>query len=189
MIKFLERGADISIRNNYGDTAIHYGILRSNDLYVCLRRAEIMQERQLPYDSEFPIDMSYSGIQYCQQQCSLHPEDFFLRQQWGNMYRMEGNYTEASETFDASVELDPDNCAVARMEDIRHYRGICDNCQKALIGRRYRCIPCEDFDLCQDCFELIQHLPDSLHEFIKIPSDKWEVKMIKSRKFNNWESK
>lgn len=109
LIMFLERGADISIRNDQGKTAMYYGIFRSHDTYACLLRAEIMQERQLRYDSEFPIDISYSRIQYGQKLCSLHPEDFSLRYQFGDMFRQEGRHTEACEWFDASIELDPSN--------------------------------------------------------------------------------
>ena len=153
--------------------------------YECLLRAQIMQERQLRYDSEFPIDVGFSKILYCQKLCSLHPGDVFLRHRAGNMFCKEGNYTEASDWFDVSIEHDPENSTVSRVDDIRHYHAVCDNCEYPLIGRRYRCICCDDFDLCRDCFTApirLQHSPGSTHEFVKIPSDKWVEKMIESGK-------
>ena len=155
-------------------------------LYVCLIRAEIMQERQLPYDSEFPVDIGYSRIQYVEKLCSLYPEDVLLRYRVGDVLRKERKYAEASEWFDASIELDTVNTTVTRVDDIQHYIGIYDICQHRFIGRRYRCLPCNDFDLCQDCFTSpiqLQHSPRSTHEFFKIPSDKWVAKMVESGKF------
>ena len=34
---------------------------------------------------------------------------------------------------------------------------VCDNCEEALFGVRKRCLVCQDFDLCEKCFEKIGH--------------------------------
>eukprot|EP00039_Didymoeca_costata_P018011 m.331769 g.331769 ORF g.331769 m.331769 type:complete len:722 (+) comp16793_c0_seq1:123-2288(+) len=47
-----------------------------------------------------------------------------------------------------------------------HEHVICDNCEKKIVGIRYKCGHCPDFDLCQKCEELAVHDPS--HLFIKV---------------------
>ena len=34
---------------------------------------------------------------------------------------------------------------------------LCDKCEKSLMGVRMRCVICEDFDLCLDCYNKYKH--------------------------------
>ena len=46
--------------------------------------------------------------------------------------------------------------------DIVHFNFGCDGCQMfPIVGVRYRCTECEDYDLCRNCF------PDHEHEMEK----------------------
>lgn len=41
---------------------------------------------------------------------------------------------------------------------IRHEGIVCDICQKApIVGIRYKCQQCDDFDLCSFCFQQNHH--------------------------------
>ncbi|KAK3577180.1 hypothetical protein CHS0354_037519 [Potamilus streckersoni] len=44
---------------------------------------------------------------------------------------------------------------------------ICDNCNKTIIGARYKCGNCLDYDLCEEC-EALNGVHDEEHVFIKI---------------------
>jgi hypothetical protein len=50
---------------------------------------------------------------------------------------------------------------------IIHYNIICDGCNQIIVGTRYKCGNCADFDLCERCESLGVH--DLTHAFIKFP--------------------
>ncbi len=48
-----------------------------------------------------------------------------------------------------------------------HHGVCCDGCQvNPIVGNRYKCSVCQDFDFCSNCEEKIDHL----HPFLKIKS-------------------
>ncbi|KPJ19557.1 hypothetical protein RR48_05943 [Papilio machaon] len=47
-----------------------------------------------------------------------------------------------------------------------HIDIICDNCSKPITGFRYKCVNCDDFDLCQKCEMLEAH---SHHFMLRMP--------------------
>jgi hypothetical protein len=47
------------------------------------------------------------------------------------------------------------------------HQAICDSCKQQIVGIRYHCMMCEDFDLCQAC-ELKEGVHDEDHVFVKI---------------------
>ncbi|KAL7079566.1 hypothetical protein ACQ4LE_001508 [Meloidogyne hapla] len=42
-------------------------------------------------------------------------------------------------------------------EDVIHLNVICDACDQEIRGRRYKCLICPDFDLCQKCEQMNEH--------------------------------
>jgi len=56
-----------------------------------------------------------------------------------------------------------------------HQRVICDGCQAApIVGIRYKCSVCEDFDYCEKCEQNIEHP----HPFLKIKDPKHRPRAI-----------
>jgi len=51
---------------------------------------------------------------------------------------------------------------------IYHHEGVvCDHCDMTVVGIRYKCGNCEDYDLCERC-ETLEGIHDSDHVFLKI---------------------
>nr|XP_022323351.1 next to BRCA1 gene 1 protein-like isoform X1 [Crassostrea virginica]XP_022323352.1 next to BRCA1 gene 1 protein-like isoform X1 [Crassostrea virginica] len=48
-----------------------------------------------------------------------------------------------------------------------HCGVLCDNCNKVIVGARYKCCNCGDYDLCEEC-ENISGVHDHTHVFIKL---------------------
>ena len=52
---------------------------------------------------------------------------------------------------------------------IVHLGVFCDNCKKNNItGIRYRCLTCNNYDICEDCERYLSHLHDNSHFFLRI---------------------
>lgn len=47
-----------------------------------------------------------------------------------------------------------------------HHDILCDNCKKTIIGFRYKCVTCADYDLCPKCEMQETH---THHYMIRIP--------------------
>mmetsp|Transcript_10059 Transcript_10059/g.17678 ORF Transcript_10059/g.17678 Transcript_10059/m.17678 type:complete len:432 (+) Transcript_10059:388-1683(+) len=59
---------------------------------------------------------------------------------------------------------------------------FCDGCKKSpIVGTRYHCTICENFDLCEDCFvaPIAMHEPSHMYCFQKIPGPEVSRKRLK----------
>ncbi|BFZ54497.1 hypothetical protein PYCC9005_001534 [Savitreella phatthalungensis] len=49
-----------------------------------------------------------------------------------------------------------------------HHRGVaCDSCDKLIVGDRYMCASCPDFDYCEPCYSSAEQTHDKTHVFIR----------------------
>jgi hypothetical protein len=81
-------------------------------------------------------------------------------------------YKEASGAFDLSMYLKMKELKVTGVEHIIA-EVYCDDCEKDIIGRYYKCIQCGwNHDLCQACFKESNH-PHPSADLIMIPSEQF----------------
>lgn len=48
------------------------------------------------------------------------------------------------------------------------HSAICDSCSAIIVGSRFKCMVCSDFDLCGDCEKLHSHEHDASHPFLRM---------------------
>jgi Ankyrin repeats (many copies)/Zinc finger, ZZ type len=77
-----------------------------------------------------------------------------------------------------SISLHPVNASVTRANELTHPRTKCDGCYlDPIVGFRYKCAVCGDFDFCRNCYVIDtsrpEHFPESNHHFLQIPRDGW----------------
>jgi hypothetical protein len=104
-----------------------------------------------------------------------NPEDHEYRKVLGNWYTGQGLFSDALREYEHGLRLDNVNLGLPT-ELIRHFGVSCDDCLDYIIGRRFRCTVCKDFDLCQTCFEKprrVRHFTADNHLFLSIPGEGW----------------
>jgi Ankyrin repeats (3 copies)/Zinc finger, ZZ type/Ankyrin repeat len=106
----------------------------------------------------------------------LLTHDYTFPRMLGDALWKEKLYSQAIASYETSLQRDPSN-TMSRIEKLSHGPVICDDCRKPLIGIRYRCMECNDYDLCVDCYSkptrMTHNTSETTHEFLPIPSDAW----------------
>ena len=76
-------------------------------------------------------------------------------------------------------------CRAAPPADGPVHSGVCcDGCEQTIRGHRYKCMTCEDFDLCATCEALCLH-PEHLMLRIPTPDRVWQPVFRQAQRFNN----
>lgn len=61
-----------------------------------------------------------------------------------------------------------------------HPNVLCDLCDQKICGTRYKCLYCDDFDLCEDCEKLGAH-PE--HPLLRLATPETPVKILEFLRF------
>merc|ERR1711991_182252 len=51
-------------------------------------------------------------------------------------------------------------------EGLHVHQAACDRCKKQIVGTRYKCGSCRDFDLCPSCYPMRVMWHDDEHDFV-----------------------
>lgn len=70
---------------------------------------------------------------------------------------------QAPQTSSTTGAAAPVNAAAA---EVHHSNVICDQCENQIVGYRYKCLQCRDYDLCMRCEGKLNHRE---HAMIRIP--------------------
>ncbi len=102
-----------------------------------------------------------------------------LREELNNQRKILKNTRKSSEKDDKNPEkINEEKCKKIHQENkglIVHERYTCDGCSlHPIVGIRYKCSVCKDFDYCEDCEAKIEHE----HAFLKIKHPNQAPRMI-----------
>jgi len=75
----------------------------------------------------------------------------------------------ASEPAPAPVPVVPKPEPV-KVPSLHEHRAICDSCRKIIVGTRYKCVSCSNYDYCSACYENTEGVSHPMHEFFVIPN-------------------
>ena len=142
-------------------------------------------QRSRPFDSQLQSTIyqtlnDASQTEHIRLSClfvTIYPRDSIFVRILGDAFLSHELQKQASMLYDKSLELDPMNSQLTQIHDIHHYN-CCDNCNQSHIrGIRHRCVTCDDYDLCEQCFNLTPN-PHAEHQFLMIPSKAWVIKYV-----------
>jgi tetratricopeptide (TPR) repeat protein len=183
--------ADASVRDDAGRTAIHYAAEYGHKdvvktLVECLLLGSGGQGGTAVSNITFTQRALISGlaikldtkIDLLWKLAALFPRDYLYPRFLGAALWKEGRHIEAIASYEESLWLNPLNASALRVEDVYHGGSICNCCRQKLIGIRFRCLKCYDFDLCRECFSKPSTRCESGHQFLEFPSPDWKPRDV-----------
>ena len=183
--RLLEANANVSTQTKYGRTALHNAVCNGHrDVAELLLNAMATNSQGFQRDistriSSFrtePTTFSSPLLALVYHLVERYPRDHLFRNVLANLYIKAGMTNEAIISFDIALKLHPRNARITHILDVVH-ENACDNCTEGSIrGYRYKCLSCEDYDLCQKCFHMSPN-PHPNHGFLTLPSDQWIAQM------------
>ncbi|KAG0320193.1 hypothetical protein BG000_003662 [Podila horticola] len=69
--------------------------------------------------------------------------------------------------------------------EVVHKNVFCDKCMNAVRGNRYKCDQCNNFDLCQGCYDLKEHHSDHTFQVIELCRNEGEACAPRPRCFSS----
>jgi len=90
----------------------------------------------------------------------------FVQQQLPQLMSFFNNFAQRAQ--ESCSEWNPNSNANADSEPVVHAGVVCDACQNGIVGIRYKCSNCSDYDLCEGCEKKAASVHDPTHVFLKI---------------------
>lgn len=189
----LKKGVDIHERDNTGmmpiQTAAFFG---RPDIVELLITPDFFQGQSNTTSADCNDSVSDTNTKSSSPSFSFHdlnsnvdllskladqfPDDYMYPQLIAEALFEKKQYSEAGFYFDRAIQLDPKNATAFHTDEIDQTTFDCDGCEKEIIGIRYMCKECEDFDFCSSCYAdstiLSRHAAQP-HDFFRVPSENW----------------
>ena len=84
-------------------------------------------------------------------------------------------FDEAVISYENALRCNPENCAASAVENFVH-DASCDICNGMVLGIRYKCKDCANYDVCGKCMTSVSGKHEVNHVFSRIPrSDEWNI--------------
>jgi Ankyrin repeats (3 copies)/Zinc finger, ZZ type/Ankyrin repeats (many copies) len=174
----LDAKADVAMKDENGWSAFHAAVDFGNMEISGLLLPDVFNSPLASISVAIPVplkDKLYQHFQLCISALRAYPTDQYFHRTLANLYFRAGDRQMALATYDESLRLNLLNSGKTRSNVLQI--NFCDECGTDPIrGPRYKCIICNDFDLCQQCFRAIPTRHPE-HSFLAIPSKSWKESM------------
>lgn len=200
----IEHGADIQIKAANGMTALHFAVFHSVFDIVWLLSDITLQRQSAGTDHVLNAEKAIGPKQEVQAAerfeflsriCQVFQDDHIYAYIAANELWDASQHNRAVDFFHRVLELDPVNANLSDINALQHcyyfaagediYGSyMCDGCEKPVVGLRYSCKQCGDYDLCSECYpkpSWPDHESKDVHELVRIPRVDWAPKCFKEK--------
>ena len=198
----LDYGADVQLKAENGMTALHFAVSDSVfDIIWLLSEATLEKLRKnADDDSDLDVEKFFGPqeqaqrlerIELLSRLCRAFDDDHIYPFIAAIELWDDSQHDRAIEFFHRILELDPHNVDLSDIDSLQHlyYFGNfdadfgpyqCDDCSKPVVGPRYSCKQCGNYDLCSQCYpkpSWPRHESKDAHELVRIPREDWTPKV------------
>jgi len=197
----LDHGADVQLKAENGMAALHFAVSHSVfDIIWLLSKATLQKLRKNADESVLDVEKFFGPqeearglerIELLSRLCQAFDDDHIYPFIAAIELWDDSQHDRAIEFFHRVLELDPHNVNLSHIDSLQHlcYFGDydtnfgayqCDDCHKPVVGPRYSCKQCGDYDLCSQCYpkpSWPRHESKDAHELVRIPREDWTPKV------------
>ena len=212
VVKLLvDHGADILLKADNGMNALHFAVSHSVFDIIWFLSDATWDRLQKEHNAEGTSIETFIGqkqeaesadrIEFLTRMCRAFDRDHLYPYLAATELWDASHFERAIEFFHLVLEKDPANANVLTVDALQHQwfndddddvigPYTCDDCQKPVVGFRWTCKQCGNWDLCSDCYVKPTwpgHESKDVHEVIRIPREgwKWEARMIEKIEAEN----
>jgi hypothetical protein len=205
VVKLLvDHGADILLKADNGMNALHFAVYHSVfEIIWVLSDAtwDLLQKEHHANDVNIETFIgqkqeaeSTDRIEFLSRMCRAFDRDHLYPYLAAAELWDAGTYDRAIDYFHLVLEKDPANANVLTIDALQHQwfndddddiigPYTCDDCQNPIVGFRWTCKQCGNWDLCSECYVKPgwpDHESKTIHEVIRIPREgwKWEARNV-----------
>jgi hypothetical protein len=199
VVKFLvDHGADILLTADNGMNALHFAVYHSVFDIIWFLSDATWDRLQREHHADGVNIKSFIGqkqeaesmdrIEFLSRMCRAFDRDHLYPYLTAEELWIAGTYDRAVEYYHLVLEKDPANATVLTIDALQHQwfndddddiigPYTCDDCQNPVVGFRWCCKQCENWDLCSECYvkpTWPNHESKTIHEVIRIPREGWK---------------